>query len=119
MSGIASRINERLDELGWSQRELSRRTRARDPQLGVSESFVTNLKAGKAASPKVNTLTLVADVLGVRYGWLAHGEGEKLSSQTDRERELLDLFRAMDSDEDKDAVLRVLGAHAGRSRRAG
>ena len=119
MTTIADRITERLGELGWSERELSRRTRALDPARGVSDSFVRNLRSAKALSPKVDTVTLVADALGVRYEWLAHGAGPKWpDAGSDPERQLLELFRGL-PDAERDAVLRVLEATRAPTRRTG
>ena len=48
-------------------------------EIGVTQSSVHQWEAGKS-EPTTNNLSLIAQVLSVRFEWLATGAGEMLSS---------------------------------------
>ncbi|UXM95389.1 helix-turn-helix transcriptional regulator [Bartonella sp. HY329] len=70
MGNLASRIKQRLEKLGKSERKASL-------EAGLSDSFLRNIREGKSLSPRIDTLEKIADVLQTRAHWLISGEGEE------------------------------------------
>lgn len=64
---LATRIQQRLDELGLS-------ARAAAISAGGSPWLIQNILAGKSANPRGDTLKKLADVLQVTEQWLLTGE---------------------------------------------
>ena len=65
---LASRIKERLEKLGKSERKASL-------EAGLSDSFLRNIREGKSLSPRIDTLEKIADILKTNAQWLMSGEG--------------------------------------------
>ena len=77
---LATRLNQRREELGWSKAELRRRAGLR------SASTLTALENGETVdSPQ---LGVIADALGVEVMWLQFGKGERLRGSTKPETTL-------------------------------
>ena len=68
---LADRIRQRIKELGTTAHAVS--MAATD---GRSKDLVANIYAGKSRNPRGDTLTKLADQLGVTMDWLLHGDGE-------------------------------------------
>lgn len=66
---MIDRISSKLSETGLSARSASLRA-------GLSESFIRNILTGKSKSPRGDTLSRLADVLGTSEMWLLKGEGD-------------------------------------------
>lgn len=70
MSNLAQRINQRLDDLSLSQKELA-------DICGVSAPAVNDWVSGKTKSLKASTLLRAAKALSVSPQWLESGLGVK------------------------------------------
>jgi transcriptional regulator with XRE-family HTH domain len=70
MSNLAQRIEQRLTDLGMSQKQLAQR-------CGVSAPAVNDWLTGKTKSLKASTLLKAAKALGVSPQWLESGVGVK------------------------------------------
>lgn len=66
---LKDRIQQRLEELGLSAREASKRA-------GMGEYFVRDLLSGKAKSPKATSLQALAGALETSTEWLLEQRGE-------------------------------------------
>lgn len=62
----SERLRRRLRHLGWTQRELSRRT-------GISEDKIRKYHQGIIDNPRGDVLTKLAKSLNVSLIWLEHG----------------------------------------------
>lgn len=82
---IANRLKERLDELGWSQSLLARRS-------GVSQSGINKVFLGQ--SKETRKLPVIANALGLRTEWLATGKGPRLLIDADPEPSMGPTVRA-------------------------
>lgn len=65
---LASRIKERLEKLGLSERKASL-------EAGLSDSFLRNIREGKSLSPRIDTLEKIAEILQTNAQWLISGQG--------------------------------------------
>jgi transcriptional regulator with XRE-family HTH domain len=70
MSNLAQRIEQRLTDLGMSQKQLAQR-------CGVSAPAVNDWLTGKTKSLKASTLLKASKALGVSPQWLESGVGVK------------------------------------------
>lgn len=66
LQSLLSRIRERLDITGKSERGASE-------AAGLSSSTIRNIREGKVASPRLETLRRLAGVLDTTVEWLAFG----------------------------------------------
>ena len=71
---LATRIKDRLEELGMGQAELARR-------CGVDRSAVNQWVSGRVPNIRPDNLICVADTLGLEIRWLATGRGPRLARQ--------------------------------------
>ena len=76
---IAERIRETLAGSGLSQRAFHQRVaESVGPEArGVSFGAIRHYLSGKLYSPRPEVLRAMADILGVRFEWLAIGRGGK------------------------------------------
>lgn len=77
MTSIASRIQQRLDELGLSARKASL-------DSGLSDSFIRNILTGKSTSPRGDTLAKLASALQTTEAWLLRGDGDNAAVEPQR-----------------------------------
>lgn len=61
--GIAQRIAQRLRDLGKSERQASL-------EANLSDSFIRNIRLGRSANPRIDTLKRLAVSLETNVGWL-------------------------------------------------
>lgn len=61
------RLKTKLDELGWTGAELSRRS-------GVPEQSIWKYLQGERSMPRGETPRKLADAIGVSVAWLMHGD---------------------------------------------
>jgi len=73
-NGLYSRIKQRLDERGMSEREASMAV-AGNPDL------IRNIKRGRSDSLRGHSLLKLASLLGVSASWLMTGESGHISSE--------------------------------------
>lgn len=113
MDGIATRIFDLVKEHGIEQKEFAL-------MLGVTDKKVSAWKNGRS-STYTKILPQIADALSTTTEYLLNG-GQKEKSETlsgsglsEGEELLISLFRML-SQEDKDAVLRVVRAAANGKR---
>ncbi|QOF71446.1 helix-turn-helix transcriptional regulator [Aminobacter sp. SR38] len=78
-SDLATRIQQRLSELGKSARGASL-------EAGLSDGFIRNILTGKSTSPRGDTLEKLAIVLGTSEAWLLRGEPAEIENSDRRER---------------------------------
>lgn len=106
MDGLCKRIDKRLDELDISGAKLSR-------DLGISKSFMTELRSGRAKSVTLANAVSVADYLGMSLDYLARGtETKKEVADNDNpktalsedENLLIQLFRLLPSEQQNAAI---------------
>lgn len=120
---LAGRLAARLDEKGWGYEDFHRRVRdAADGARGSSYGSVWGYVNGKVSEPRPRIVQAMADVLGVRYEWLAAGDGPPTPEEAARvdtpqraaveagERRLVRLLEAMETARDRlpDPPARVL-----------
>lgn len=67
---MARRLRAARDEAGLTVRELAERA-------DISHQTVVTYEAGGGGVAKLDTIKAIADVLGVRPGWLAYGDGPR------------------------------------------
>lgn len=67
-STLADRIQQRLDDLGLSERQAS-------IQATGSDATIRMIRTGKSSSPRIDTIAKLARVLQTTENWLLHGEG--------------------------------------------
>ncbi|MEY1090516.1 helix-turn-helix domain-containing protein [Morganella morganii] len=63
------RLKHAMKVAGLTQKELAERA-------GVSQGFVSKLATGKTTDSRNIYIKLIADALGVSFGWLHYGTGE-------------------------------------------
>ncbi|MGJ5645296.1 helix-turn-helix domain-containing protein [Morganella morganii] len=63
------RLKHAMKAAGLTQKELAERA-------GVSQGFVSKLATGKTTDSRNIYIKLIADALGVSFGWLHYGTGE-------------------------------------------
>ena len=63
---IGKRLAAKLEELGWSENELKRRT-------GVSQPTIHRIITGESQDPRQGNVEKLAKALGVSAHWLRHG----------------------------------------------
>ncbi len=86
--------------------------------LGMSKSFMTELRKGRAKSIKAETAQKIADYFGVTVGYLLGNEDLETkkspdeSKLTEGEQMLLDLFRRIPEDQ-KPIVINMIKAALG------
>lgn len=95
MGSLAERVERLIYEKGISRTELAR-------QVETKESTIRNWSV-RGSSPSAEAAYKVAQYFGVTVEWLVSGKEEK-DSLTPDERELLELFRALD-ERDKNTIL--------------
>jgi len=71
---IGARVAQRIQELGWSEAELGRRS-------GVPQPTIHRIIAGTSASPRHSNVERIAKALGVTSNWLWHGTGSPLAAE--------------------------------------
>jgi transcriptional regulator with XRE-family HTH domain len=77
MSQLAQRLQQRLNDLGMSQKELA-------DSCGISAPAVNDWLSGKTKSLKASTLLKAAKALAVSPQWLESGLGVKSSREDNR-----------------------------------
>ncbi|RUT66363.1 hypothetical protein CKG00_08125 [Morganella morganii] len=68
-SSLPQRLKRAMKAAGLTQKELAERA-------GVSQGFVSKLATGKTTDSRNIYIKLIADALGVSFGWLHYGTGE-------------------------------------------
>lgn len=68
-SSFPLRLKHAMKAAGLTQKELAERA-------GVSQGFVSKLATGKITDSRNIYIKLIADALGVSFGWLHYGTGE-------------------------------------------
>lgn len=68
-SSFPQRLKHAMKAAGLTQKELAERA-------GVSQGFVSKLATGKTTDSRNIYIKLIADALGVSFGWLHYGTGE-------------------------------------------
>ncbi|HAS8353582.1 TPA: helix-turn-helix domain-containing protein [Vibrio vulnificus] len=68
-SSFQQRLKHAMKAAGLTQKELAERA-------GVSQGFVSKLATGKITDSRNIYIKLIADALGVSFGWLHYGTGE-------------------------------------------
>ncbi len=63
---IGKRLAAKLEELGWSEGELKRRS-------GVSQPTIHRIITGESQDPRQSNVEKIAKALGVKAHWLRHG----------------------------------------------
>lgn len=63
---IGKRLAAKLEQLGWSENELKRRT-------GVSQPTIHRIITGESQEPRQSNVEKLAKALGVTAQWLRHG----------------------------------------------
>lgn len=96
MADMYKRIDDLLKERGISGARMS-------SDLGMSRSFMTELRKGRAKSVKIETAHKIADYFGVSVHYLT-GEAETKKSPAEPklsrgEEEVLELFRQIPEDQ--------------------
>ncbi|MGW1998387.1 helix-turn-helix domain-containing protein [Embleya sp. NPDC001921] len=97
MDALASAIQARLDELGWTQAELSRRS-------GVSTSTINAWMTGERAKgsrgPHPDKLRAIAKALGLPAAALLEAAGRRVPATftPEQEQELLGLWNELNED---------------------
>lgn len=71
---IGKRLAAKLEELGWSENELKRRT-------GVSQPTIHRIITGESQEPRQSNVEKLAKALGVSAHWLRHGGAAELSTK--------------------------------------
>lgn len=69
---IGKRLAAKLEELGWSENELKRRT-------GVSQPTIHRIITGESQDPRQSNVEKLAKALGVSAHWLRHGGPTEVS----------------------------------------
>lgn len=69
LSRFPQRLKHAMKAAGLTQKELAERA-------GVSQGFVSKLATGKTTDSRNIYIKLIADALGVSFGWLHYGTGE-------------------------------------------
>jgi SOS-response transcriptional repressor LexA len=81
MSTLASRINEALNDKGWSQERLAEVCKKIEPD-SISQVAIHKIASGKSKTTRKGPV--LAKALGVNIDWLLTGEGPKHSGSADR-----------------------------------
>lgn len=68
-NSFPQRLKHAMKAAGLTQKELAERA-------GVSQGFVSKLATGKTTDSRNIYIKLIADALGVSFGWLHYGTGE-------------------------------------------
>lgn len=108
---MAKSVGDRIRSLRI-ERKLSQEALAK--LLGIKQGSLTQLETGKSKAPSSQTLTKLARVFEVDPEWLMTGKGppQVISALSEKESELVVLFRGM-SEEAQDYVLaRARAIHA-------
>lgn len=66
MAHWSERLTKRLKQLGWTQRELARRT-------SLDEALIRKYHQGSVDKPRGDALAKISKALGVSVIWLEHG----------------------------------------------
>lgn len=74
MSGWQERLWRTAKRSGLTQDEIAKRA-------GISAESLSRIMTGGTRSPRIDTLAVVAHVLGTSVGWLLEEEGYSLSSE--------------------------------------
>lgn len=106
MADMYKRIDELLTERGISGAKMS-------SDLGMSRSFMTELRKGRAKSVKLETAQKIADYFGVSVHYLTGEEEQKNNAPdelvlTEDEIRILSAFREMSPERQK-ALADLLG----------
>ena len=72
MSSLADRIEQKLRALKWSKAELARRA-------SMNKTTLQSILDTPNRSPRSDTISKLADALGVSFTWLATGDDQKKS----------------------------------------
>ncbi len=72
-NNFPQRLKHAMKAAGLTQKELAERA-------GVSQGFVSKLATGKTTDSRNIYIKLIADALGVSFGWLHYGTGEMCSA---------------------------------------
>ena len=80
-STFQNRLKDAMSRAGLKQVDLVRLAAEKGAKLGKSQ--VSQYVSGKV-TPRSDVCSLLADVLGVRRGWLAAGKGERVARATKR-----------------------------------
>lgn len=87
MSDWYTRLNDALEEKGWTQAELARRS-------GVPVESIRKYVQGKVEKPRGNILEKLADALGKTVTWLRDGVSDT-SQLTADELQLIEIYRTL------------------------
>lgn len=108
MADMYKRIDDLLKERGISGVKMS-------SDLGMSRSFMTELRKGRAKSVKIETAQKIADYFGVTVGYLLGTEATETKNSptepklTEGEKSLIELFRKVPKDR-QELVLQMIEA---------
>lgn len=87
---IISRIEQRLEALGISQREASRRA-------DLGESYIRDLRRNPQQSPRVDDLRALADALETNVQWLITGTGDPNQKADPDAAEVISIMPSLDA----------------------
>ncbi len=77
MATMGERLKQARKRFGWSQHDLAAKS-------GVAIATVRRIEQ-EAIEPRMATTRRLAEVLQVRAGWLAYGDGEASASSLEME----------------------------------
>lgn len=110
MADMYKKIDKLLTEKGITGAKLS-------SDLGMSRSFMTELRKGRAKSVKLETAQKIADYFGVSVHYLMDEEEKENSPSepklTEGEEMLLNLFRQVPADQ-QELVLQMIRVALGK-----
>ena len=87
--GLGTRLRAERKAAGLTQTELAR-------VAGIRQPTLSDIERGESCAPSASAMDAICRVLNLRPQWLLTGHGEKyVSTTTDQEQDVLDLFRAM------------------------
>ncbi|MBY5942802.1 LexA family transcriptional regulator [Halomonas sp. DP5N14-9] len=70
METLGERLRRKLNELGWSEGELSRRSKVKQPTIH-------RIMSGQSKDPRQGNIEKLAFALGVDATWLRNGKGDE------------------------------------------
>lgn len=97
---FGERLSNLLELKGWSHAQLALRS-------GLSRRYISMIISGERNSPSFEAATHIARALGISMEWLANEPENKPGSLTPEEQYMLQLFRAIPSQDVRRMLLEV------------